>query len=69
MRYNTADINFMFWFHYLAASFFFLLASFAARFAAAYDPSGSLSFVILYTMKHRIALTINRYTDNVPAIP
>ena len=38
-----------------------LLLSSLARFLAAFlDPSGSLSFVIRYTKKHRIPLTINR---------
>ena len=57
MRQNTPqlfpDFDFMFY-------LLLLLSSLAAFFAAAFDPSGSLSFVILYTIKHKIALMMNR---------
>ena len=51
--YMFPDFDFMFY-------LLLLLSSLAAFFAAAFDPSGSLSFVILYTIKHKIALMMNR---------
>ena len=53
LRKLFPDFDFMFY-------LLLLLSSLAAFFAAAFDPSGSLSFVILYTIKHKIALMMNR---------